>query len=53
MQIGIKRVKTQALAAPATPAPDVEARDNTDRPLQSQNPNLYYGISYMEYYYFC
>ncbi len=48
--------KTQAptaLVAPAAPAPDVEARDNTDRPLKSRNPDLYYSNLHMEYYYFC
>ncbi len=44
--------RTQALAVPAAPAPDVETRDNTDRPLKPRNPNLYYGNLYMECYYF-
>ncbi len=48
--------KTQAPAAPAAPvapiAPAAEARDDTDRPLKPQNPDLYYGHSHMEYYYF-
>ncbi len=45
--------KTQAAAAPIAPAPDAEARDNTDRPLKSRNPDLHYGNSHMECYYFC
>ncbi len=45
--------KTQAPAAPAAPAPDVEARNDTDRPLKPRNPDLYYGNSHMECYYFC
>ncbi len=45
--------KTQAPTVPAAPAPDVEARDNTDKPLKPRNPDLYYGNSYMECYYFC
>ncbi len=44
--------KTQAPAAPAALAPDVEARDETDRPLKSRNPNLYYDNLHMECYYF-
>ncbi len=40
--------------APATStAPNVEARDDTDRLLKPRNPNLYYGNLHMEYYYFC
>ncbi len=42
--------KAQALAAPA---PDIEARDNANRPLKSRNPDLYYGNSHIECYYFC
>ncbi len=54
MQTCIERVKNQASAAPATPAaPAAEARDNTDRPLKPRNPDLYYGHSHMECYYFC
>ncbi len=45
--------KTQAPTAPAAPAPDAEARDDTDRPLKPHNPDLYYGNSHMECYYFC
>ncbi len=37
-----------ALVAPAT-----KARDDTDRPLKLRNPDLYYGNSHMECYYFC
>ncbi len=51
MRTCIERVRDQAPAAPA--APVVEARDNTDRPLKPRNPDLYYGYSHMEYYYFC
>ncbi len=49
--------KTQAPAAPAAPAasvaPAAEVRDDTDRPLKPRNPDLYYGQSHMECYYFC
>ncbi len=45
--------KTQALVPSTAPAPDVEARDNIDRPLKPRNPNLYYGNLHTEYYYFC
>ncbi len=51
MRTYIKRVQDQALAAPATPA--AEARDDTNRPLKPRNPDLYYGNSYLECYYFC
>ncbi len=43
--------KTQATAALAASA--TKARNNTDRPLKPQNPDLYYGHLYMECYYFC
>ncbi len=46
----IEKVWDQALAASAAPA--AEARDNTARPLKPQNPDLYYGNSHMECYYF-
>ncbi len=45
--------KTQASAAPTAPAPDVEARNKTDRPLKPRNPDLNYGNLHMECYYFC
>lgn len=39
--------------APA-PAPPAESReDASDRPLKARNPDLYYGNSHMECYYFC
>ncbi len=44
--------RTKAPALPATPVPDVETRDDTDRPLKSRNPDLYYGDLHMECYYF-
>ncbi len=47
----IKKVRDQALAALVAPA--AEAIDDTNRPLKPRNPDLYYGNSYMEYYYFC
>ncbi len=50
MQTCIERVRDQASA---TPAPDIEARDNTDRPLKPRNPDLYYDNLHMECYYFC
>ncbi len=53
MWICIERVRAQAPAALAAPAPDVEARDETNRPLKLWNPDLYYGNLYIEYYYFC
>ena len=35
-------------------APNAKAREDAlDRPLKSQNLNLYYGHSHMECYYFC
>ncbi len=40
-----------ALAIPAALA--AEARDDTDRPLKPQNPDLYYSHLHMECYYFC
>ncbi len=43
--------KTQAPAAPA--APDIEARDDTDKLLKPRNPDLYYNNLHMECYYFC
>ncbi len=49
MQTFMERV--QALAASAVS--DVEARNNIDRLLKSQNPNLYYSNLHIEYYYFC
>ena len=39
--------KVQALATLAA-----EARDNTNKPLKPQNPNLYNGHMHIEYYYF-
>ncbi len=45
--------KTQASIASVAPAPNIEARDNTDRPLKPRNPNLNYGNLHMECYYFC
>ncbi len=45
--------RTQAPAAPTASAPDVEARNDTDRPLKSRNRNLYYGNLHIECYYFC
>ncbi len=45
--------KTQASTAPVAPAPDVEARNNTNKPLKSWNPNLYYSNLHIECYYFC
>ncbi len=53
MRTCIEKVQAQASAAPAAPAPDVEAKDDTDKPLKPRNPDLYYGNSYMECYYFC
>ncbi len=56
IQTCIERVRDQApatQAAAAAPAPDIKARDNTDRPLKSWNPDLYYGNSHMECDYFC
>ncbi len=47
----IKKVRDQALAAPA--APVAKARDNTDNLLKSKNLNLYHNNLYMECYYFC
>ncbi len=45
--------RTQAPAAPAAlAAPAAEARDDTDRPLKPRNPDLYYGHSHMECFYF-
>ncbi len=51
IRICIKRVQDQALVTPTAPA--AKARDNTNRPLKSQNPDLYYGHLHMECYYFC
>ncbi len=51
MRTCIEKVRDQAPAAPAAPA--AEARDDTDRPLKPRNPDLYYGHSHMECYYFC
>ncbi len=45
--------KAKALIAFTAPAPNVEARNDTDRPLKPRNFNLYYGNSHMECYYFC
>ncbi len=54
MRTCIKRVRDQAPAAPAAQAaPAAEARDDTDRPLKPRNPDLYYGHSHIECYYFC
>ncbi len=49
----IEKVRAQAPAALTAPAPDVKARDGTDRPLKPRNPDLYYGNLHMECYYFC
>ena len=38
--------------APA-PAPVESREDASDRPLKARNPDLYYGNSHMECYYFC
>ncbi len=39
--------------APA-PAPPAESREDvSDKPLKARNPDLYYGNSHMECYYFC
>ncbi len=51
MRTCIKKVRDQALAALTAPAPEV--RDNPDRPLKLQNPDLYYGHLHIECYYFC
>ncbi len=51
MRTCIERVRDQAPAAPVAPA--AEARDDTNRPLKPQNPDLYYGNLHMECYYFC
>ncbi len=49
----IERVRNQVPAAPAAlAAPAAEARDDTDRSLKPQNPDLYYGHLHMECYYF-
>ncbi len=54
MRTCIKKVRDQAQVAPAAlAAPAVEARDNTDRSIKPQNPDLYYGNLHMECYYFC
>ncbi len=57
MRTCIKKVRDQAPAAPtalaAPAAPATEARDDTNRPLKPQNPDLYYGNLHMECYYFC
>ncbi len=42
-----------AQVAPAAPTPEVDARDNTDRPLKPRNPDLYYKYWHMDCYYFC
>ncbi len=47
----MESVRDQIPAAQAAPA--AEARDDTNRPLKPQNPDLYYGNLYMECYYFC
>ncbi len=46
----IEKVWDQAPTAPTVPA--AEAKDNTDRLLKPQNPDLYYGHLHMECYYF-
>ncbi len=51
IQTSLKRIQDQAPAVPA--ALVAEAKDNTDRPLKPWNPDLYYGHSHMECYYFC
>ncbi len=53
MRTCIERVQAQAPAALAASAPDVRARDDTDRPLKPRNLDLYYSKSHMECYYFC
>ncbi len=45
--------KTQAPAALASPAPDIKARDDTDRSLKAKKLELYYGNLTIECYYFC
>ena len=45
--------RAQAPAALTALSLAAEARDNTDRPLKPQNPNLYYSNLLMECYYFC
>ncbi len=51
MRTCIKRVRDQAATVSAVLA--AEIRDNTDRPLKLRNPDLYYGHSNIECYYFC
>ncbi len=43
--------RTQTPTAPAAPA--AKSRNDTDRPRKPQNPDLYYGHSHIECYYFC
>ncbi len=43
----------QVFATPAALEPDVEARNNTDRPPKPRNLDLYYGNLHIECYYFC
>ncbi len=50
MRTCIEKVRDQAPTALAAPA--AEARDDTDRPLKSRNPDLYYGYLHIECYYF-
>ncbi len=52
MRTCIERVRAQAPAALVAPAPDVGARDDTNRPLKPRNPDLYYGNLHMKCYYF-
>ncbi len=47
----IEKVRDQAPVALV--APDIEAKDNPNRPLKPRKPNLYYSNLYMESYYFC
>ncbi len=44
--------KTQALAALVVPVPE-GAKDDIDKLLKPQNPDLYYDNLHMECYYFC
>ncbi len=53
MRTCIEKVRVQAPVAPAAPALDIEATDDTNRPLKPRNPDLYYGNLHIECYYFC
>ncbi len=45
--------KAQVPAVSTALALYIEAKDNTNKPLKPQNPDLYYGNLHMECYYFC